>query len=115
MLEINSIQEIIDDLSEIAPTEEEYFSDETPVPYIVVTTPEAEYYGDDDMNRFRRQTIVIGVFALNKYDEIIERVRKYFAGVPYKYREMTISYNQLFQAEFEIIAQIPLNDEGGIL
>ena len=117
MIELDSIADIISDMQEIAPTEEDYYPEDCPTPYIVVRTPNAEYYGDDNINRIRRQTILINVFvdAADKYGQIIERVRKYFAAVPYKYRETTYGYNQLFEAEFEVVAEMPLNDEGGIL
>lgn len=108
------LSDIFHDLQKIAPTAIDYYPDTHPTPYIVLRTPSAVFDGDDNMNRYRRQTVVIDVYDKNRNSEVIEDVRKELSGVHFEYGEQPYAYNQLFQAEFTFEILIRLNDEGGI-
>lgn len=71
------------------PYADEYFPDSKNAPYVVYTTPEADYGGADGYNLTRVQTFQIELFTSTKKDPHRGKLFELFSDVPFHVSEVS--------------------------
>lgn len=74
---------------------EEYFPNNTPMPYAVILTPSATIDGSDDMEiRFTRQTYRVELYTMSKKDPVRKKFKRIFSEIVAPLIDGTITYDE---------------------